>query len=164
VFAAISDWVRHLVFLILLAVFVELVLPQSSLQKYARAVFGLLIVLAMLDPLRALLTADFSAQAFDQNLAGPLLGASDVAPAYATAAYDQELGQAIGSDIAASFGVQVQAIQVVTSTASDGSETVNTVYATVPVVRGQRSDLLRREIQAQISELLGLPLAAIHVQ
>lgn len=163
-FAAVSDWVRHLVFLILLAVFVELILPHNSLQKYARAVFGLLIVLAMLDPLRALLTANFSAQAFDQNLAGPLLGASDVAPASATAAYDEELGQAIRNDIAASFGLQVQAIQVVTSTAADGSETVNAVYATVPAARGQRTGLLQREIQAQVSELLGLPLAAIHVQ
>ncbi|MCY0876349.1 MAG: stage III sporulation protein AF [Firmicutes bacterium] len=163
-FAAVSDWVRHLVFLILLAVMVELVLPQSGLQKYVRAVFGLLIVLTMLDPLRALLTANYSAQAFDQNLQGPLMQTVGSSQSEASTAYAQDLANSLTSDISASFGVRLQGVQVITSVAGDGASTVTGVYASLPGAQGDRGPLLAREIQAQISELLGLPTGAIHVQ
>lgn len=163
-FAAISDWVKHLVFLILLAVLVELVLPQNSLHKYARAVFGLLIVLAMLDPLRALLTAHYSAEVFDQQLQGPLIGSAVSAQSAATVAYEQDLASEIRSAVVASFSVSLQDVQVLTNTASDGSETVTGVYALLPAKGLAQGALLQREIAAQISEMLGLPLTAIHVQ
>lgn len=163
--AAVSDWLRHLVLLILLAVLVELVLPDNALQKYARAVFGLLIMLAMLDPLRALMHAGFSAAAFSRDIAGPLVtAASEQTTNAANVTYQADVSHAIAVDVAATLGVHLVSVQVVTGQHADGSVWVTGIRAMTPIMLGRTTSTMQaREIQAQISELMGLPLQSVSV-
>lgn len=159
--AAVSDWLRHLVFLILLAVLVELVLPDNSLQKYARAVFGLLIMLSMLNPLRVLFATHLSASAFTSELSGPLFSTSQAVTLASDNQYKIDLGNVIRSDIAASFGVHLVYVQIQTIQHADGSNWVTGVRALAPP--GSSNSAVVEAMTLQIAELLGLPVSAVSV-
>jgi stage III sporulation protein AF len=45
-----SDWMRGLILVIFLAVFLDMMLPNNVLQRYAKVVMGLLVILLMLTP------------------------------------------------------------------------------------------------------------------
>ena len=47
----ITLWVKKLILLVLLATFLELLLPTNAYQKYVRMAMGLLILLTLLTPL-----------------------------------------------------------------------------------------------------------------
>ncbi len=53
--AWLSEWLKEIVVIVLLAVFVDLVLPNNAMQRYVKIVLSLLILLAILSPLVALL-------------------------------------------------------------------------------------------------------------
>ncbi|MFF2887705.1 stage III sporulation protein AF [Paenibacillus sp. NPDC057967] len=55
-----SDWLRDIIAVILLAVLVELLLPNKSMQRYARLVVGLFILLTILSPILRLLQTDMT--------------------------------------------------------------------------------------------------------
>lgn len=55
-----SDWLRDIIAVILLAVLVELLLPNKAMQRYARLVIGLFILLTILSPILKLLQEDMS--------------------------------------------------------------------------------------------------------
>lgn len=48
--AAVTDWVRNIVMVVLFASFLELLLPSSGMQRFVRVIMGLLILLAILGP------------------------------------------------------------------------------------------------------------------
>ena len=48
--AFLSDWMRGLILVIFLAVFLDMMLPNNVLQRYAKVVMGLLVILFMLSP------------------------------------------------------------------------------------------------------------------
>lgn len=48
--AAVTDWVRNIVMVVLFASFLELLLPSSGMQRFVRVIMGLLILLAILTP------------------------------------------------------------------------------------------------------------------
>lgn len=54
-----SDWLRDIIAVILLAVLVELLLPNKAMQRYARLVVGLFILLTLLSPILRLIQEDF---------------------------------------------------------------------------------------------------------
>lgn len=54
-----SDWLRNIIAVILLAVFVELLLPSKAMQRYARLVVGLFVLLTILTPLLKMIQGDF---------------------------------------------------------------------------------------------------------
>ncbi|MCK8825455.1 stage III sporulation protein AF [Fuchsiella alkaliacetigena] len=56
----IHTWLKNLIVIILLTSFIELLLPQSSLEKYTRIVFGLFILIAILNPLLSFLDAGYN--------------------------------------------------------------------------------------------------------
>lgn len=56
----ISDWLRDIVLIILLATFVDLLIPNNALQRYVKVVVSLIILLTVLSPVIALLKADFT--------------------------------------------------------------------------------------------------------
>ncbi|WP_042162701.1 stage III sporulation protein AF [Paenibacillus gorillae] len=60
-----GDWLRDIIAVIMLAVFMELLLPNKAMQRYARLVIGLLILLTILSPILRLLQGDFSARLSD---------------------------------------------------------------------------------------------------
>ncbi|REK77346.1 stage III sporulation protein AF [Paenibacillus paeoniae] len=55
-----SDWLRDIIAVILLAVLVELLLPNKAMQRYARLVVGLFILLTILSPILRLLQTDMN--------------------------------------------------------------------------------------------------------
>lgn len=55
-----SDWLRDIIAVILLAVLVELLLPNKAMQRYARLVVGLFILLTILSPILKLMQTNIS--------------------------------------------------------------------------------------------------------
>lgn len=156
---AVSEWLRHLIFLILLAVMVELILPQNGLQKYARTVFGLLIVVSMLGPLASLFAGNLSAQIMSQGIGGPLLGPG-VGSVQTSGTYQADLELAIRQEITATLGMDLVSVRVITSLQPDGSSQVEGVSVlTGPSVTAAQ----REEIQAEICDTLGLAANAVEV-
>lgn len=49
--AAMSAWIQTLLFILLFAVFLELMLPNGELRRFIRVIIGLFIMLAVLNPL-----------------------------------------------------------------------------------------------------------------
>ena len=60
--AWLSDWLRDIIAVILLAVFVELLLPNKAMLRYARLVVGLFILLTILSPILKLIQSDIGAK------------------------------------------------------------------------------------------------------
>lgn len=63
--AWLSDWLRDIIAVIMLAAFVELLLPNKAMLRYARLVIGLLILLTIMSPILRLLQGDFNAKLKD---------------------------------------------------------------------------------------------------
>jgi stage III sporulation protein AF len=57
-----GGWLREIILVVLLASFVELLLPSKSMERYARLVLSLLILLTMLSPIVSLLKGDAIAE------------------------------------------------------------------------------------------------------
>ncbi|MCU9613838.1 stage III sporulation protein AF [Caldibacillus lycopersici] len=53
-----SEWITNILLFILLAVVVELLLPQTNLQKYVKMVLGLLLIVIILTPIFQLFSVD----------------------------------------------------------------------------------------------------------
>lgn len=60
--AWLSDWLRDIIAVILLAVLVELLLPNKAMQRYARLVVGLFILLTILSPVLRLFQEDIGSK------------------------------------------------------------------------------------------------------
>lgn len=56
--AYLGEWIQHIVLLILMATFLDLLVPSSAMKKYVRMVVGLLIIMIILSPLLDLLQLD----------------------------------------------------------------------------------------------------------
>ncbi len=127
--SAFSAWLRHLVVLILLAVLLDALLPRSAIQRYARTVIGLVIVLALLNPLRSLATAGLNAGSFERLLAGPMLSPSTTVAGVSDAAFRTALESALRAGVQATLGVTLAAVQVTTVAKADGTPVVTRVQA-----------------------------------
>lgn len=53
-----GEWIKHIVLLILLATFMDLILPNSSMRKYVKLVVGFLLILLILSPILQLFQFD----------------------------------------------------------------------------------------------------------
>jgi len=53
-----TSWITNIILFILLAVIVELLLPQTGLQKYVKMVLGLLLIIIFLTPIFKLFSVD----------------------------------------------------------------------------------------------------------
>ncbi|MFD2116065.1 stage III sporulation protein AF [Paenibacillus yanchengensis] len=58
--AWLSDWLRSVVTVILLAVIVDMLLPNKVMQRYARVAVGLIILLTILNPVMQFFRMDFA--------------------------------------------------------------------------------------------------------
>ncbi|WP_102027063.1 stage III sporulation protein AF [Salirhabdus sp. Marseille-P4669] len=56
----IQDWVAQIIIFLLIAMFIDLLLPQSAMQKYVKFAIGLILVLIFLQPLFQLFNTDAS--------------------------------------------------------------------------------------------------------
>ena len=46
----VTSWIKYIIFVVLFASFLELLLPNSSMQRFVRVIMGLFIMLAILNP------------------------------------------------------------------------------------------------------------------
>jgi stage III sporulation protein AF len=53
-----TEWITSIILFILLATVVEMLLPNSSMQKYTKLVIGLLLIVVILTPILKLLSTD----------------------------------------------------------------------------------------------------------
>ena len=128
--AAASAWLRHLSALLLLAVFLEAVLPRSGMQKYVRVVLGLVVVLTLLAPVKAFLSSGFDAAALARQLSGPLLPqAAGGGATSSLAIFRADLEQALREEIAATLGVELASVTVQAGAGGDGAPAVTAVRA-----------------------------------
>lgn len=58
--AWLNDWLKQLVAIVLIAGFVDLLLPSQAMQRYAKAVIGLFLLLALLSPALQLLRSEWN--------------------------------------------------------------------------------------------------------
>ncbi|GAE31871.1 stage III sporulation protein AF [Halalkalibacter hemicellulosilyticus] len=56
--ASLTGWLTTIILIILLATILELMLPNSHMQRYVKLVVGLLLLVAMLQPLLSIFTED----------------------------------------------------------------------------------------------------------
>lgn len=57
--AYLASWIQQLVLAVILATFLDLLLPSNAMQRYVRLVMGLLILMLILSPLLTLLKSDW---------------------------------------------------------------------------------------------------------
>lgn len=57
-----SGWLREVILIVLMAGFIELLLPSKSMERYARLVLSLLVLLTILSPIVSLLKGDAASQ------------------------------------------------------------------------------------------------------
>ncbi|WP_165820757.1 stage III sporulation protein AF [Pueribacillus theae] len=55
---ALSEWVGNIVILILIAVIMDMLVPNNSLHQYVKMVIGLLLILLLLSPLLSIFSSD----------------------------------------------------------------------------------------------------------
>jgi stage III sporulation protein AF len=55
-----GDWLKQIVLLVLIATFIDLLLPNNAMERYVKLVMGLLIILAILSPIFNLLKKDLN--------------------------------------------------------------------------------------------------------
>lgn len=53
------EWVTNIILFILLATVIDMLLPNSSMQKYTKMVTGLLLIAIILTPIFKLISKDF---------------------------------------------------------------------------------------------------------
>lgn len=71
-----SDWLRNIITVILLAAIVDLLLPNKAMQRYARLVVGLIVLLTILSPLIRLFAGNFNDRVEDSMNAWERAGAT----------------------------------------------------------------------------------------
>jgi stage III sporulation protein AF len=156
---AISEWILHIVTLVLLGILLDAVLPQSGVRKYARVVISLLIVLALLAPVRALFRAAQYPQRYAQRLSGPLDPTSAAAAGTADAQYRADLARAVTLQIADETGIEPLSVQVVTAPLADGGEQIAQIDVVLPPAAVSQT----RQVTLLVAATLGLSVALIHV-
>ncbi|WP_339062463.1 stage III sporulation protein AF [Tepidibacillus marianensis] len=63
----ISHWLQNIILVVLLATFVDLLLPTKNLQKYAKMVLGLIVILSIITPIFSLFSKEFSIETIIQQ-------------------------------------------------------------------------------------------------
>lgn len=54
-----AGWVSNIIIFVLLATVIDMLLPNSALQKYAKMVIGLLLIAIIITPILGLFNMDF---------------------------------------------------------------------------------------------------------
>ncbi len=163
--SALSDWLKHLVVLILLAVFLDMVLPSTSMQRYARTVLGLIVMLAMLAPLQALINSHFNIGLLESQLTGPLVATS---PSVAQATdgvqtFRNDLASTLVQEVHDALGIQLDNVSVLTAVKADGTPVVEGVTANLSTIGVNNPESAAQAAKLQIATLLGLSQGSVTI-
>lgn len=58
--AALGEWLKQLVLIVLLATFIDLLLPNKTMQRYVRTVIGLFLLMVLIGPVFRLLSSEWN--------------------------------------------------------------------------------------------------------
>lgn len=147
-----KDWVRDLVIIVIFANLLEMLLPDSSMRKYLKLVMGFFILLTVLNPLLALLHADYQAFYPFTNLPGQkqqkVIQHQGEAmyqqnQEMAMAAFQQQLGQQMRGLILTQSEIQDAEVQVT----SDEKGNLQTVSIHIQILdENQKTTISSRRI------------------
>jgi stage III sporulation protein AF len=156
-----SSWITNIILFVLLAIVLELLLPNSALQKYVKMVIGLLLIVIILTPVLKFITEDF-----DKVLAS--VGVSTIAQekkienlieskkreiqasqhAYILEQMAVHMKTAIEEELMANYGVTISKIDIEAKQDEQGQiQEVTEIYVTLsdqPVSEPQAVEVVKR--------------------
>ncbi|MED3725279.1 stage III sporulation protein AF [Priestia filamentosa] len=122
---ALTEWVTNIILFILLATIIDLLLPSSSMQKYAKMVIGLLLMLIILTPVFSifkvnvdkLFTAINSSSISQENSSKNLLDLKKKEIQASQDAYILEqmavqLEEGVKEELVKEYGVEVSGVEI----------------------------------------------------
>ncbi|SHM51612.1 stage III sporulation protein AF [Caldanaerovirga acetigignens] len=56
--AGLSSWIKQVILVVIFTLFVELLMPSNELRKYIKVTLGIIVIIAILNPIISLLKAD----------------------------------------------------------------------------------------------------------
>lgn len=191
---SLTNWVKHIIFVVLFASFIELLLPNNSMQRFVRVIMGLFIMLSILNPVIDILQNHFTPSplpVLSVNAANSKVIFDNVKNVahdreqLTTEIYQKELAQQMKVMITALDGVADAKVVVVINRNKDNklSNTIKSVVVYVTqgnavtsnkidkVTIGQQPEKtvdlnaqLQNKIKSLISELYQLPKEIIEIK
>lgn len=143
--AAVTDWVKNIILVVLFASFLELLLPSSSMQRFIRVILGLTIMLAILNPAMEIIQDKWipeqvPALSSAAGNAGRVLGAAENGARerdrMAVELYKKELARQVRAVVTAIDGVADARVAVTVADGQAGSRTAMLEKLTVYVQPG----------------------------
>jgi len=128
-----SDWIKDIVVIVILAGFLEMLLPESSMKRFVKVLMGLFIILAIISPLFKVFNQEFiaepvifyTAQAREPSLAAITTAGQELAQQNAAAVqetYRRGLSNQIRGLVKLVEGVHDAEVEVVTTPADGTAE------------------------------------------
>ncbi|MFP7297699.1 stage III sporulation protein AF [Neobacillus niacini] len=164
------EWVTNIILFILLATVIDMLLPNTSMQKYTKMVTGLLLIAIILTPIFKLISKDFeTAMAQIPSFQGPEeknmenlielqkkeIQASNHAYILETMAVQLEKG--VEEELMEQFGLEIAKIELITKDESQESFPENLEMVTVRLKQPETKDMTVEAVQP-VSIDTGTPL------
>ena len=143
--AALTEWIGNIIVLILIAVIMELLVPNTSLQQYVKMVIGLLLILILLSPLLHIFSMDegnmfesiqfsesFSDLAFEKSVNDKKSEIQAAQDAYIEEQMAVQMRNQIDEELMERYEVKVKDIELTLKKDGSGEdETIDTVHVTL---------------------------------
>jgi len=175
-------WLKELIVIILIATFMEMILPGKSMQRYVKVVVSLFILLTILKPIISFLQSDVqvdrlfaaaaessaAAESTMQPLQGVLKNADDVRSKQeqqAMALLEERIGGMMREQLQEQFPVLVQSLSVKAAMLESGEPALVEILADLePDTNAISRDAGSEESKAPASEHLVEPVKPVTVE
>ncbi|EFM09881.1 stage III sporulation protein AF [Paenibacillus curdlanolyticus YK9] len=154
-----SGWLKDIITVILLAAIVDLLLPNKAMQRYARLVVGLIVLITILSPLIRLFQGDFNQRVEDGMTAWERASASRSVEMptlqqitkdaeqlqtdrqrQAAALAERQLAAAMSKQIDKKLGIEGTLANVKLASGEDGIEQVIVTLSSTPQAAEERTE------------------------
>ncbi|TLS36369.1 stage III sporulation protein AF [Pseudalkalibacillus caeni] len=170
---AISDWIANIILLILIATILELLLPNSSLERYVKMVIGLMLIAVIITPVLSIFSKDFDQMLrsvhFDQLVPSKTLEnsienkKSEIQAsnrAYILEQMAVQMENQVEEELRKKYGLEIKAMDVELSSGAETSQEAEKIEKitvvldesgqsgedkTVPVVKEVKIDLSKKQ-------------------
>lgn len=166
------EWIQEIVVLLVLATFIDLALPSSSLKKYVDYAVGLILLLLLLSPIMRLMAQDIDISAmlaFSEQYAGRVVVTEPLSDNSSWLAYQLVLEERVRQLVQESEGVRSVNAQVTVDKNSASSSYGNPTDIVVEVKLAQRGlsqdqcDRLKTELECRLRTTYGLEKAQVRI-
>ena len=158
-------WARQLVFLALFATVMEMLLPAGELRRYAKMVLGLVVILAVLDPLLQILQGHNWADTWTYGLVGQDNVSSESAVQAGMQMMDAALAgaaQAVRADVTGQMEALLMSIGGVEEASVDLATEEPRILIRTAV--GADDNTLVERVRSVVATFLGAKPASIRVE